>query len=215
MNDFAPCSRRAALLSLASLAALPAVFAAPAAADAHADHSAHVAPAAAPGALPGESVYRVPAQLVDQDGRAFEWSSLQGGPVLVSMFYTSCDMVCPMIFETVHATLKALPAAERRAVRVLMVSFDPARDTVAVLKKTAETRGADAQWTLARGDEATARKVAGVLGTQYRRLSNGEFNHSTTITLLDRLGRIAASSGKLGPADPALVSAVHKTLSAA
>jgi protein SCO1/2 len=201
MNDFAPCSRRAALLSLATLAVLPAVHAA----------SATTPPAA----VPGDSVYRLQAPLVDQDGRAFEWSSLQGGPVLVSMFYTSCDMVCPMIFETVHATLKALPAAERSAVRVLMVSFDPARDTVAVLKKTAQARNCDAQWVLARGDETTARKVAGVLGTQYRRLSNGEFNHSTTITLLDRQGRIAGSSGKLGSADPALLAAVHKTLSAA
>ena len=205
MNDFAPCSRRAALLSLAALAALPAVAAT----------TPVAAPAATPAAFPGDSVYRLEAHLVDQDGRAFEWSSLQGGPVLVSMFYTSCDMVCPMIFETVHATLKALPAAERSAVRVLMVSFDPARDTVAVLKKTAQARGCDAQWVLARGDEGTARKVAGVLGTQYRRLSNGEFNHSTTITLLDRQGRIAARSGKLGPADPALVGAVRKTLSAA
>jgi protein SCO1/2 len=184
------------LLSLASLAALPL---------------AHAAPAAAP----ADSVYRLEAHLVDQDGRAFEWSSLQGGPVLASMFYTSCTMVCPMIFETLHATLKALPAAERSAVRVLMISFDPARDSVAVLKKTAQVRDCDAQWVLARGDETTVRKVAGVLGVQYRRLSDGEYNHSTTITLLDRQGRVAAKSGKLGPADPVLVSAVHKALAAA
>ena len=196
MSDFVPCSRRAALLSLASLAALPL---------------AHAAPAAAP----GDSVYRLEAHLVDQDGRAFEWSSLQGGPLLASMFYTSCTMVCPMIFETLHATLKALPAAERSAVRVLMISFDPARDSVAVLKKTAQVRDCDAQWVLARGDETTVRKVAGVLGVQYRRLSDGEYNHSTTITLLDRQGRVAAKSGKLGPADPVLVSAVHKALAAA
>ena len=130
------------------------------------------------------------------------------------MFYTSCDMVCPMIFETVHATLAALPPADRAGVRVLMVSFDPARDTTAVLKKTAQARNCDAQWTLARADEATARKVAAVLGVQYRRLANGEFNHSTTLALLDRQGRIAARSGKLGPADPALVGAARKAVAA-
>ena len=194
MNSFST-SRRSALLSLGALALAPVL-------------------ARAATGVPGDSIYRLDAHLTDQDGREFAWSSLQGGPVLASMFYTSCDMVCPMIFETVHATLKALPAAERSAVRVLMVSFDPARDTVAVLKKTAEQRNCDAQWTLARADEATARKVAAVLGIQYRRLANGEFNHSTTLDLLDRQGRIVARSGKLGPADPSLVAAVRKTLAA-
>lgn len=188
-------NRRVALRSLAALALAPAL-------------------ARAATNVPGDSLYRLDARLTDQDGREFEWGSLQGGPVLASMFYSSCDMVCPMIFETVHATLRALPVSERSAVRVLMVSFDPARDTVAVLKKTAETRGCDAQWTLARADEANARKIAAVLGIQYRKLANGEFNHSTTIDLLDRQGRIVARSGKLGPVDPALVSAVRKTLAA-
>ena len=119
-------------------------------------------------------------------------------PVLVSMFYTSCDMVCPMIFETVHATLRALPPAERAATRVLLVSFDPEHDTVPVLKKTYAQRQCNAQWTLARTDDATARKVAAVLGIQYRKLSNGEFNHSSTIELLDKQGRIVAKTGKLG-----------------
>ena len=189
-------TRRAALLSLGALAAFAAL----------------PATAATP---PGDSVYRLAATLTDQEGRAFELASLQGTPVLASMFYSSCDMVCPMIFETVHATLAALPAAERAELRVLMVSFDPARDTTAVLKKTAQARNCDGQWLLARADEATARKVAAVLGVQYRRLANGEFNHSTTLALLVRQGRIAARSGKLGPADPALVSAARKVVAAA
>jgi protein SCO1 len=197
MNTFVT-TRRTALLSLGALAAFAALPA-----------------TAATATAPGDSVYRLAATLTDQDGRAFELASLQGTPLLVSMFYSSCDMVCPMIFETVHATLAALPPAERAELRVLMVSFDPARDTVSVLKKTAQARNCDAQWTLARADEATARKVAAVLGVQYRRLANGEFNHSTTIDLLDRQGRIAARSGKVGPADPALVSAVHKVVAAA
>jgi protein SCO1 len=190
MNTFQP-TRRAALVALGAMA-LPLVS------------------RAATPALPGDSIYQVRAALVDQDGRAFELDSHRGTPVLVSMFYTSCQMVCPMIFETVHATLKALPADDRKAVRVLMVSFDPARDSVEVLKKTAQQRGCDGQWTLARGDEATSRKVAAVLGIQYRRLADGEFNHSTVVTLLDRDGRIAAKTGKLGSVDAAMVKAVHR-----
>ena len=185
--------RRDVLFSLAAMACLP------------------TASLAAPGtSLPGDSVYQLKAALTDQDGRPFELSSLRGHTVLASMFYASCEMVCPMIFETLHGVLKALPAEERRNTRVLMVSFDPARDSVEVLKKTAQAHACDAQWTLARGDDDTARKLAAVLGVQYRRLASGEFNHSSTIDLLDRDGRIAARSGQLGKLDAALVKAVHQ-----
>lgn len=188
MSDTDPC-RRNALQLLCGIACMPLVA------------------RAAPPELPGDSVYRLRAALVDQDGRPFELSSLRGSAVFVSMFYTSCEMVCPMIFETIHWTLNALPAKVRPAARVLMVSFDPARDTVPVLKKTAAAHGCDARWTLARCDDGTARSLAAALGIQYRRLSSGEFNHSTVIELLDREGRITARSGELGRVDPALVKA--------
>ena len=187
-------NRRNALLSLGSLACLP------------------LASWAAAATLPDDSVYQLRAELVDQDGRAFELSSLRGGPVLASMFYTSCEMVCPMIFETIQRTVKALPAADQRAMKMLMVSIDPARDSVAVLKKTANAHACDARWTLARCDDATVRKLAAVLGIQYRRLPSGEFNHSSTIELLDREGRVAARSGKLGSVDPALVMAIRQSV---
>jgi protein SCO1 len=186
-------NRREALLSLGALACLPLA-----------------GQAASSKATPGNSIYQLQAALTDQDGRPFDLESLRGTPVLVSMFYSSCQMVCPMVFETIHSTLKALPADERSEVKVVMISFDPARDSVAVLKKTAAVRNCDAQWTLARGDESTSRKIAAALNIQYRRLSDGEFNHSTIISLLDREGRIASRTGKLGTVDTALVKAVHE-----
>ena len=164
--------------------------------------------------LPGDSVYQLRATLTDQDGRTLEWSTLRGSPVLASMFYSSCEMVCPLIFETLHVTLKALPVGERASVKLLLVSFDPERDTVERLKKMARDHACDSQWTLARADDAMARKIAAALGIQYRRLASGEFNHSSVIELLDRDGRIAARSGQLGTADPALVAPLHKLIAA-
>ena len=187
-------NRRAALLSLGGLALLSR--------------------AAAAAKLPGSSVFQLPATLTDQDGRAFELASLRGQVTLASMFYSSCDKVCPVIFETIAQTLKALPAAERERVKVLMVSFDPAHDSVAVLKKTFEAHGCDARWTLARTDEASARKIAAVLGVQYRRLADGEFNHSSVIELLDSEGRIAARSAQMGVVDAALKKALRQALAA-
>ncbi len=161
-------------------------------------------------ALPGNSVYQLQVPLTDQHGKSLELRYAVGQPVLVSMFYSSCDMVCPALFATLALTLKALPEAERHQMRVLMISFDPSRDTVAVLQQTAQTHGVNEQWTLARTDDASARKVAAVLGFQYRRLASGEFNHSSTVLLLDRLGRVSARSGQLGQVDPAMVAAARK-----
>ncbi len=190
-------SRRDALLCLAAVwAGGPAIAAAP------------------PAALPGNSVYQLRPALTDQDGQPFDLGSLRGQPVLASMFYSSCQMVCPLIFETIQQTLAALRPAERERFRVLMVSFDPARDSVAVLKEKAETHHCDARWTLARTDDASARKFAALLGVQYRRLASGEFNHSSTTLLLDAEGRIAARTGTLAGVDPTLLKALRAALPA-
>lgn len=161
----------------------------------------------------GSSIYALRVPLTDQNGRDFMLADLVGQPVLISMFYTSCDAVCPMIFETLRLTLARLNERERSHVRVVMVSFDPARDTVAVLGRTAVGRGADARWTLARTSEADARQVAAVLGLQYRRLASGEFNHSSEIVLLDERGQIAQRSALLGNVDPKLLQSL-RTLAA-
>lgn len=199
--------RRDALRALAALSLAPAL---PSLSAAHDAHAAHAMPPASLPALSGDSVYQLDAQLTDQDGRSVSWSSLRGAPVIASMFYSSCTMVCPMIFETGQILQRALTPAERQATRVVMVSFDPARDSVEVLKKTARDRGCDDRWSLLRADDATTRKIAAVLGIQYRRLSDGEFNHSSTLDILDREGRIVARTGKLGQADPSAVEALRK-----
>ncbi|EQD59858.1 SCO1/SenC family protein, partial [mine drainage metagenome] len=66
-------------------------------------------PAAAP--LPDNSVYRVPAlTLRDQQGDVFSFASLRGEPRLVSMFYGSCKMVCPLLIENIRRIEQAVAA---------------------------------------------------------------------------------------------------------
>ncbi len=173
--------------------------------------AAPAAPAAAP--LPGDSVYQLDVTLTDQQGREQKLASHRGQTMLVSMFYTSCQFVCPMLVEALNDTQAKLKPEERARLSVLMVSFDPEHDTVAVLKRTAEQRELDpAHWTLARTDAQSVRKLAAVLGIQYRALANGDFNHTTALILLDENGRIAARSTQLGNAEPGFVKRVAATL---
>jgi protein SCO1/2 len=173
--------------------------------------------AAAAGAdeLPGASIYRLPVALADQDGHDFRLADRRGTPQLVSMFYTSCQYVCPLIIDTMSKTEHALSAAEQARLEMLLVSFDPDRDSVARLHEVFGERKLDAnRWTLARTDAAAVRKLAAVLGVQYRALANREINHSTSIVLLDGEGRIVARTDKLGAIDPEFVAALHKALGA-
>jgi protein SCO1 len=161
-------------------------------------------------ALPGNSVYQLPVALADQEGRSFRLEERRGRPLLVSMFYTSCQFVCPMLIDSIRDAEKQLAPAERERLCVLLVTFDPDHDTVAVLKRTADERGLDpGHWSLARTDPATVRKLASVLGIQYRALANGDFNHTTAILLLDAQGRVVARSSQLGHAQPGFVNQIR------
>lgn len=174
-------------------------------------HAAAAQPPASAEALPGESIYRLDLALVDQDGRGVMLRERRGGPVLIAMFYTSCPYMCPLIVESIKRTEHALDDDGRARLRVVLVSFDSARDTPPVLKSTAEKRHIDlARWTLARAEPADVRRLAAVLDVQYRALPDGGFNHSGVMTLLDAEGRIAARTDKLGDVDAEFLAAVQK-----
>jgi protein SCO1/2 len=151
----------------------------------------------------GPSLYDLPIHLVDRTGTTRPLAALRGAPLLVTMFYGSCASACPLLTSDLKRIERQLPAGVRGQVRVLMVSFDQARDTPAALERMTLERGMDpARWTLASAADDDARSLAGVLGIRYRKLDTGEFFHSSAIVLLDRDGRIRARLDGLGR-DPA------------
>ena len=161
--------------------------------------------------LPVNSVYQLPVSFTDQQGRTSKLEDWRGKPVMISMFYSSCQFVCPRIIEALKRTEERI-APQQAQLPVLMVSFDTARDDTAALHAMAEERQLDPKlWTLARTDARSVRKLAAALGIQYRELPSGEFNHSSVIILLDTQGRIVGKTSTLGEADPAFVKLVKQT----
>ena len=169
---------------------------------------------AADAPLPRDSVYQLPLQLTDQAGRTRPWRELQGKPRLVSMFYTSCQYICPLIVDSGKAVSRQLTDAERARLGIDLISMDPARDTPAALAKVVRQRKLDtARWTLASPPADDVREVAGVLGIRYRALADGEFNHTSALVLLDARGRILARTEQIGTRpDPEFVAAVKLAL---
>lgn len=162
--------------------------------------------------LPRDSVYQLPLVLTDQSGQARDWRTRRGKPQLVSMFYTSCQYICPLIVDSGKAVEKSLTPAQQQRLGILLVSMDPARDTPRALQYIVDKRGLDTtRWTLASPPRDDVRAVAGVLGIRYRRLADGEFNHTSALVLLDADGRLLARTEQVGSRpDPEFLAAVRK-----
>ena len=196
-----------AILKFLTIAALAASAASPA------------APGAAvktPAPLPSDSVYQLPLPLTDQDGRTADWRQRRGKPQLVSMFYTSCQYICPLIVDSGKAIERQLTPAQQKRIGIVLISMDPARDSPAALRSVVDKRKLDTQrWTLAAPPVADVRAAAGVLGVRYRQLADGEFNHTSALVLLDADGRVLARTEQMGSRpDPDFVDAVRRAASA-
>jgi protein SCO1 len=153
--------------------------------------------------LPADSVYHLPLVLTDHNGRAADWRVRRGKPQLVSMFYTSCRYICPLIVDSGKAIEHRLTPAERARIGILLISMDPARDTPAALKAIVDKRELDgSRWTLASPPGQDVRAVAGVLGIRYRAL-----------VLLDSDGRTLARTERMGGRpDPEFLAAVKRAV---
>ena len=175
---------------------------------------AFAAAAAAPATLPGDSVYQLQARLLDQAGRPVQWRELRGKPRLVTMFYSNCPYMCPLIIETGRGIDRALTPAQRARLGVAMVSMDPARDTPAALAALAAKRKIDGRrWLLLQPRPQDVRSMAGVLKIRYRALADGEFNHTSVWILLDANGRELARTETMGPQPaPEFLAAIRKAV---
>ena len=157
------------------------------------------------------SIYNLNVTLTNAAGAQHGLDVHRGHPVLVTMFYGSCPMACPLLIDTMRATERTVSPADRERLRMLLISIDPERDTVANLSALSSSRKLDAsRWTIARTDAVSVRKIAAVLGIQYRKLPDGSYNHSSIVTLLTTEGEIAVQSFELGKADPELLAALTK-----
>jgi len=163
--------------------------------------------------LPPNSVYQLQVSIEDQFGEITGLDRYRGNPVLITMFYTSCPHVCPMLISTIKLTESRLSADERAKLRVLTISIDPQRDTPEKLRETSERHHVDSmRWSMARSQPGDLRSIAGVFGIRYKQLADGEFNHSTLIILLDRDGTPLASTEQLSRIDAEFLQAIESSL---
>jgi protein SCO1/2 len=143
---------------------------------------------------PGEAVPMTP--FVDQDGKPRTFESFKGSTVVLTFIYTSCPMptFCPLMdrhFAAIQEKIKADPALKH--VHLVTISFDPVTDTPAVLKKHAETLGADrTRWTFLTGDRDEVDRFAMRFGVSIARALTDpiDISHNLRTAIVDGSGRL-------------------------
>lgn len=161
-----------------------------------------VVPPAAP--LSSRSLYQLDATWTNDAGGAVSLSSFRGQPVILAMFFASCEYACPVLVSDIQRLRAQLPAADAARTRFVLVTFDTERDTPAALRAFRERSGLDANWTLLRGEDTAVQELAMLLGVKFRREARGQFAHSNLFTLLNAEGEIAHQTmGLMGDVSPA------------
>ncbi len=143
---------------------------------------------------PGEVVPDSP--FVDQDGKKRGLNSFRGSMIVLTFIYTRCPLptFCPMMdrhFVTIQERMHDDPLL--RNVHLVTISFDPAYDTPAVLKKHARELNADLnRWTFLTGEPEAIEKFGGRFGVFVTRASNDprDISHNLRTAIVGPDGKL-------------------------
>jgi protein SCO1 len=135
----------------------------------------------------------------DETGKTVELGQYFGSkPVVLSLVYFNCPMLCTMVENSLLQTLKQIQFSVGDQFNVLTVSFDP-HDTpeMAAAKRAMYTglygrKGAAAGWHFLTGDEPSIRALTKAVGFRYAYdPQSGQYAHATAIMVLTPQGKLA------------------------
>jgi protein SCO1/2 len=132
-------------------------------------------------------------RLIDMRGQKLQLADENGRAVVVEFIYTTCPTLCTALgesFAKLQDAIKAAGLANR--VRLVSISFDPARDGLEALKDYAEAHGADGSlWVTARPEnELALHALLEAFGVIVIPDGAGGFVHNAALHVVDRQGRL-------------------------
>jgi protein SCO1 len=129
-------------------------------------------------------------ELVDHHGVPFNRARLVGKWSLVFFGFTYCPDVCPTTMTFLNEFVASLEGTEAQDTQVIMVTVDPARDTVQQLAGYVPFFNPD--FIGVTGEFLDIHRVATVLNTPFRKVmgegDNYQVDHSANIVLINPRG---------------------------
>ncbi|KAB2909843.1 MAG: SCO family protein [Ignavibacteriales bacterium] len=148
-----------------------------------------------------ENLQNYSFSLVDQDGKPVNFPAQYKGKILVVGFiFTNCPDICPLTvnnMQKIQEEVGRIGAGEE--VEFLAVSFDPERDSVAILKKFAEIREVnETNFRFLTGNKEAIDSLIKVMGivaipedsTVVDNTISYYFTHTDRISLIDQDGSL-------------------------
>ena len=131
-----------------------------------------------------------PDRLVDHRGEPFGRARFEGSWSLVFFGFTYCPDICPTTMAQLDDFVGRLEESEARDTRVVMVSVDPARDTVEQLARYVPFFNPD--FIGVTGDFLDIHRFATALNTPFRKVpGQGDdylVDHSANVALINPRG---------------------------
>jgi protein SCO1 len=132
-----------------------------------------------------------PFSLTSQDNKPVRLADLRGKVVAVTFIYTYCPDVCPLLTQKMAGIRDALGADFGSRIVFVSISFDPERDSPAVLKSYAGIWGAKPPgWFFLTGPRDEIRTVTRHYGVYAKKQKDGSIDHTELTSLIDPDGRI-------------------------
>lgn len=129
-------------------------------------------------------------ELVDHRGEPFTPERLQGHWTLIFFGFTYCPDICPTTMAFLDRFVGDLEPAELADTEVVLVSVDPARDTVAKLAEYVPYF--NSEFTGVTGEFLDIHRVATALNTPFRKVPGQDENylvdHSANVVLINPKG---------------------------
>lgn len=129
-------------------------------------------------------------KLIDHRGQAFNRERLQGKWSLVFFGFTYCPDICPTTMAFLNEFMGQLEGTEAQDTQVVMVSVDPARDTVEKLATYVPYFNSD--FIGVTGEFMDIHRFATALNTPFRKVpgqgENYQVDHSANVVLINPRG---------------------------
>jgi protein SCO1 len=128
--------------------------------------------------------------LVDHHGKPFDPARLKGRWSLVFFGFTYCPDICPTTMALLNDFMASLEGTEAEDTQVVMVSVDPARDTVEKLASYVPYFNPD--FIGVTGEFLEIHRFATALNTPFRKVmgegDNYQVDHSANVVLINPKG---------------------------
>lgn len=127
----------------------------------------------------------------DRSGRTVRLSDYLGKPLVISMIYTHCPIICATTTRSLSALKLSQDALGVDSFGVLTIGFDTENDTPELMGDFAKRMDVNLpNWEFVSSDPETIKKLSKDLGFTFSPSAYGGFDHITQTTFVDGKGRV-------------------------